>query len=186
MHAKSFSHVQLFVNLWTVAHQAPLLMGFSRKEYWNGLPCPSSGDLPNPGVKPASLMSPALAGGFFSKQIQVEWDHSNWATWSWQPFLTHTHRWWSMQPYTQNLIYSCSQHPTCLYSWSLKLCWALQWLSFFPLEPALYDWKKRLIIQIHRHQCKATRWRIRETWQYQRNKINSNNQSERNRDLWIA
>ena len=57
---------------------------------------------------------------------------------------------------------------------------------FSPLEPALYDWKKRLIIQIHRHQCKAIRWRIRETWQYQRNKINSNNQSERNRDLWIA
>ena len=40
-------------------------MGFSRQEYWSGLPCPPPGDLPNPGMEPASLMSPALAGGFF-------------------------------------------------------------------------------------------------------------------------
>ena len=45
--------------------QAPLSMGFSGQEYWNALPCPPPGDLPNPGVKPASLMSPALAGEFF-------------------------------------------------------------------------------------------------------------------------
>ena len=50
----------LFVTLWTVAHQAPLSMGFSRKEYWSRLPCPSSGDLPNPGIEPKSLASPAL------------------------------------------------------------------------------------------------------------------------------
>ena len=48
-----------FVTLWTAAHQAPLSMGFPRQEYWNGLPFLSSGDLPEPGVKPAS---PALAG----------------------------------------------------------------------------------------------------------------------------
>ena len=54
---KSLSHVQLFVNPWTVAHQAPLSIGFSRQEYWSGLPCPSPGDLPNPGIKPRS---PAL------------------------------------------------------------------------------------------------------------------------------
>ena len=47
-----FSHVQLFVSLWTVACQAPLSMGFSRQEYWSGLPFPSSGDLSNPGNKP--------------------------------------------------------------------------------------------------------------------------------------
>ena len=46
-----FSHVWSFVTLWTVAKQAPLPMGFSRREYWNGLPCPSSGDLPNPGME---------------------------------------------------------------------------------------------------------------------------------------
>ena len=49
-----FSHVWLFVTLWTVALQAPLSMGFSRQEYWSGLPCPPPGDLPNPGIKPAS------------------------------------------------------------------------------------------------------------------------------------
>ena len=48
---------------WTVACQAPLSMGFSRQEYWSGLPFPSPGDLLNPGIKPASLKSPALAGG---------------------------------------------------------------------------------------------------------------------------
>ena len=50
--------------LWTVAGQAPLSVGFSSEEYWNGLLCPPPGDLPHPGTEPASLMSPALAGGF--------------------------------------------------------------------------------------------------------------------------
>ena len=49
-----------------MAHQAPLSMGFSREEYWSGLPCPSPGDLPDPGIKPTSLTSPALAGKFFT------------------------------------------------------------------------------------------------------------------------
>ena len=57
---KSLSHVQLFATPWTVACQAPLSMGFSRQEYWNGLPVPSPGDLPNPGIELASLASPAL------------------------------------------------------------------------------------------------------------------------------
>ena len=60
-----FSHVQLFTTLSTVAHQCPLSMRFSRQEYWNGLPCSFLGDLPNLGIKPASLPSPALGGGFF-------------------------------------------------------------------------------------------------------------------------
>ena len=60
-----FSPVQIFVTLWTVAHQVPLPMGFPRQEYWSGLPFPSPGDLPNPGIEPSSLMSPALAGSFF-------------------------------------------------------------------------------------------------------------------------
>ena len=58
--AQSLSHVHLFATPWTVAHQAPLSMEFSRQEYWSGLRFPSPGDLPNPG------MSPALAGGFFT------------------------------------------------------------------------------------------------------------------------
>ena len=61
-----FSHVQLFATPWTVACQALLSMGFPRQEYWSGLPFLSPGDLPNPGVEPASLMSPALAGRFFT------------------------------------------------------------------------------------------------------------------------
>ena len=52
-----FSHVQLFATPWTVAHQAPLSLEFSRQEYWSGLPFPSPGDLPDPGIKPGS---PAL------------------------------------------------------------------------------------------------------------------------------
>ena len=61
-----FSYVQLFATLWPVARQAPLSMGFSRQEHWSGLPCPPSWDLPDPGSEPASLMSPALAGRFFT------------------------------------------------------------------------------------------------------------------------
>ena len=49
-----FSHVPLSVTSWTVAHQAPLSMGFSRQEYWSGLPCPSSGDLPDAEIEPTS------------------------------------------------------------------------------------------------------------------------------------
>ena len=61
-----FSHVWLFVTLWTAACQAPLFMGFSRQGYWSGLPFPSPGDLPQLGVELGSLKSPALAGGFFT------------------------------------------------------------------------------------------------------------------------
>ena len=61
-----FSCVQVFATLWTVAHQAPPSMGFSRQEYWSGLPFPPPGDLPEPGIEPASLPPPALAGGFFT------------------------------------------------------------------------------------------------------------------------
>ena len=67
-----FSHVQLFATPWTVAHQAPPSMGFSRQEYWSGLPCPPSGDLPDPGIKPAFFTSPALAGGFFTTSATWE------------------------------------------------------------------------------------------------------------------
>ena len=56
-----FSHVQLFATPWTVAYQASPSMGSSRQEYWSGLPFPSPEDLPDPGIKPWSLMSPALA-----------------------------------------------------------------------------------------------------------------------------
>ena len=55
-----------FVTPWTVAHQAPLSMELPRQEYWSGLPFPTPGDLLDPGIEPASLASPTLAGGFFT------------------------------------------------------------------------------------------------------------------------
>ena len=67
-----FSHVSLFVNPWTVACQAPLSMGFSRQEDWRDLPISLLGDLPNPGIKPTSLMPPTLAGRFFTTSTTSE------------------------------------------------------------------------------------------------------------------
>ena len=63
---RHFSPVRLFATPGTVARLAPLSMGFSRQEYWSGWPCPPPGDLPNSGIEPAFLMSPALAGGLFT------------------------------------------------------------------------------------------------------------------------
>ena len=79
---KSFSHIQLFETLWTVARQAPLSMGFSSQEHWSGLPCPAPEDLPDPGIEPASLMSPALAGGFFA--TSATWEAQLWPPTLWQ------------------------------------------------------------------------------------------------------
>ena len=62
----SFSHAQLFAILLTMAGQAPLSMGFSRQEYWSGLPCPPSGNLPNPGIQPGS---PALQAGSLPAEL---------------------------------------------------------------------------------------------------------------------
>ena len=59
-----FSRIRLFAILWTIALQVPLFMGFSRQEYWSGLPCPPLGDLPDPGIEYMSLISPALIGWF--------------------------------------------------------------------------------------------------------------------------
>ena len=67
-----FPHGQLFVTLWTIVHQAPLSMEFFRPKYWSGLPSPSPGDLPNPGMQPASLMSPALTDRFFTTSATWE------------------------------------------------------------------------------------------------------------------
>ena len=65
-----FSRVQLFVTLWTVGCHAPLSMGFSRQEYWSGLPFASPGKLPDPGIETASLMSPA-----FGRQVLYHYSH---------------------------------------------------------------------------------------------------------------
>ena len=72
MCAKSLQSCLTLCDPMDVAHQAPLFMGFSRQEYWRELSCPPPGHLPDPGIKPASLMSPALAGGFFTTSATWE------------------------------------------------------------------------------------------------------------------
>ena len=67
-----FSCVHLFVTPWIVAHQAILSMGFSRQEYWSRLPCCPPANVPDPKIEPTFLMSPALAGGFFT--ISATWE----------------------------------------------------------------------------------------------------------------
>ena len=64
--AQWLSHVRLFTATWTVACQAPLPIGFSRQEYWSGVPFNTLEDLPDPRIKPMSLVSSALAGRFFT------------------------------------------------------------------------------------------------------------------------
>ena len=68
MSVQLLSCVQLFATPWTITHQAPLSVGFPRQKYWSGLPCPPSGDLPDPGIESTSLASPDLADGFFTTE----------------------------------------------------------------------------------------------------------------------
>ena len=91
---KSFSRVRLFETPWTAAHQASLPMGFSMQEYWNGLPCPPAGDLLDPGIKPMSLISPALADRFFTTSTTWEAPHYIWHLCKWTFYtnaLAHGH-----------------------------------------------------------------------------------------------
>ena len=71
-----FSRVRLFVTLWTAARQASLSMGFSRQEYWSGLPCPPPGGLPNPGTEFPSLLFVAWTGRFFTSS--TTWEAPTW------------------------------------------------------------------------------------------------------------
>ena len=83
-----FSHVRLCVTLWTIASQAPLSTEFSRQEYWSELPCPPPGDLSHLGIKPASLMSPALADGCFTTSAIWKAHQPPWCPHAWiQPVL---------------------------------------------------------------------------------------------------
>ena len=84
-----FSRVRLFVILWAVGRQAPLSMGFSRQEYWSGLPRPPLRDLPNPGIESLSLMSPALTAGFFT--TSATWKAHFWVDTCQNEHCTHDH-----------------------------------------------------------------------------------------------
>ena len=92
------SHVRLLVTLWTIAHQAPLSLGFSRQEYRSGLPCPPPGDLPDPGIEPVSLRSLAPAGKVFTTS----------ATWEAQVFnkWMRPRLWGSVKADTMNAVCS--------------------------------------------------------------------------------
>ena len=72
VHAESLQLCCGSATFWIAAHQAPLAIGFSRQEYWSGLPCPLPGDLLDPVIEPVSLMSLALAGGFFTTSATWE------------------------------------------------------------------------------------------------------------------
>ena len=74
-----FTYVQLFATPWTIACQVPLSMGFSRQEYWSGLPFPPPGNFLDPEIETVSLMFPALAGRFFTTST------------TWEASLFHNH-----------------------------------------------------------------------------------------------
>ena len=74
--AKVASVVSDSMTLWTVAHQAPLSMGFSRHEYWSGLPCPPPGALSDPGIEQVCLTSPELVGRLFTTSATWEAQYS--------------------------------------------------------------------------------------------------------------
>ena len=110
-----FSHFQLFVTLWTVACQGPLSMGFSRQEYWSGLPCPSPGDLPNPGIEPASLMSPALAGELLSLVPRGKPGTCHtWPLLCWGTFILHLIWWDFFNLFNWKIVQLC-QMLFCIY-----------------------------------------------------------------------
>ena len=81
--AQLLSCVQLFATPWTIALQTLLSMEFSKQVYWRGLSFPTPGDLPDPGIEPESLVSPALANGFFTNvppiHLSPTWDTSHMA-----------------------------------------------------------------------------------------------------------
>ena len=88
---------------WTIAHQAPLSMEVSRQEYWSGLPFPSPGDLPNPGIKSKPPVSPALAGRFFTTE-QPGKPHSQWQVLNPSSTTRVADKWKRLQPRNSGYI----------------------------------------------------------------------------------
>ena len=109
-----FSHIQFFETVWTVARQAPLSMAFSRQEYWSGLPCPPPGDLPDPGIEPTSLMSPVLAGRFFTTGITKEEVYTSTKPQSYiqQSTVMHT-----TLIFEKHIVFKATSHHRILASW---------------------------------------------------------------------
>ena len=82
VHTKLLQSCLTLCNLMDCSPQAPLSMGFSRQEYWSGVPCPPPGELPDPGMETASLTSPELAGRFFTTSATWEAQRPRFNTWS--------------------------------------------------------------------------------------------------------
>ena len=105
-------HVQFFASLWTVACQAPQSMGFSRQEYWSGLLFPFPGDLPDPGIKPMSLVSPALANGFFT--TSTTWEAPVSIKWMFNKHMPNSFIHLSVHPSRKCLLSTYSEPGTVL------------------------------------------------------------------------
>ena len=119
LHAKSLQSCPTLCNPMDCSPcQAPLSMGFSRQEYWSRLPCPPPGDLPNPGIEPTSLMSPALAGMFFTTSA------------TWEALLTY------FTLYQKGLCSEALLELSCLYSvvpfWCQRTMWATDKSKYVP------------------------------------------------------
>ena len=156
---KLLSCVRFFVTLWTVAHQAPLSMGFSRQEYWSGLPIPSPGNLPNPGLEPSSptLQADTLTSEPSGKPkhllicvsliADVSVSKSNDKFWS--PCIPLHSCWPSLVRYLQGLEPS-QWGPKCL-STCLSQEFHLSWISFLP--PSLCLESTRIFVVVQSLSC---------------------------------
>ena len=145
---------------WTIACQAPLSVGFSRQEYWHGLPFPTLADLSDPGIKPTTPASPALAGGFF---FFYHW--ATWEAWYIKCGLISQSLCWvkksrAIRLYTLN-VFQLTWNPedcaTCRGS-QTGSCWWTPWPPFQPWEltfsvqssekPSVYFFKSRSLEQV--------------------------------------
>ena len=114
------SHFQLFATPWTVACQTPLFMGFSRQEFWSGLPFPPPGDLPNPGIEPISPASPVLQ---VNSLLQIQWG---------SPFLN---KFSSVQSLSRVQLFATSWTSALQASLSITNSWSL--LKLMPIESVM-------------------------------------------------
>ena len=152
---KLFSCVRLFATQWTVARQTPLSMGFPR-QYRSGLPCPPAGDLPDPGSKPGSLMSPGLASEYFT--TSAIWDSSPiYLLWNTAPWCSE------LLPLPDVMLSICllplglpwhvwalqgqGSTSSLVHGYSVNICWVIEWplaithpLSYGPVD--LSDWSQ--------------------------------------------
>ena len=126
MKVKSLSRVRLFATPWTVAHQAPLSMGFSRQEYWSGLPFPSPGDLPDPGIKPRS---PALQADALTSEPPGKPSSSD--------ISYKSFKWTPLRPYKTSTLLEKS---TCVFLMCEHI-WLRQTFREGPSCTSLYLWR---------------------------------------------